>query len=372
MGFLRILLALAVAIDHSGAGLRSQTLPGIVAVQAFFIISGFYMALILNRKYCFPGATKLFYQQRYLRLIPMYWFSILCTLGASGFYGRLGHHPAGKLQIWAEKGRDLSMAGLGLLLIAQLTMIGLDGLMFCAFSGHPLAPHFAAAWWQAPLPAVRFMLVPPAWSLSVELLFYLCAPFLVRRSIRTQLALAAATFALRFGALSFFHLPAEPWNSRFFPFEAGMFLLGSAAYQMLPAVSRIVVRLPALRWILTSLLFLLVSFYNRLPWVGETRHWIFLACVLCSTPLLFAASERDGIDRWIGEISYPLYLIHQVVYFAAEPVTRRMPGLATDLCALVLPLGAAAVVYALIERPFERWRARRFERRLARAEAGTA
>ena len=30
------------------------------------------------------------------------------TLGASGFYGRLGHHPAGKLQIWAEKGRDLS------------------------------------------------------------------------------------------------------------------------------------------------------------------------------------------------------------------------------------------------------------------------
>ena len=31
---------------------------GVVAVEAFYIIPGFYMALVLNEKYNFPGAIK--------------------------------------------------------------------------------------------------------------------------------------------------------------------------------------------------------------------------------------------------------------------------------------------------------------------------
>ena len=85
--------------------------------------------------------------------------------------------------------------------------------------------------------------------------------------------------------------------------------------------------------------------------------------------MLFAASQRDRVDRWIGEMSYPLYLLHQVTLYAAQPLTHSASGLAGDAASILLPLGVAAVAYGLVERPFEQWRARRFERQLARAEA---
>ncbi len=190
----------------------------------------------------------------------------------------------------------------------------------------------------------------------------------MRRSVPVQLTVAAVTFILRIAALSLFHLPADPWDSHFFPFEAGLFLLGSVAFRTLPAAGRVVARMPALRWILSAGLLLLITFYSIIPLPDEPRRWVFLACVLCSVPFLFAASGRDRVDRWIGEMSYPLYLLHQVTLFAAEPILRRLAGLAADVAVLLLPLAVAALVYALIERPFEAWRARRFERTLARAE----
>jgi peptidoglycan/LPS O-acetylase OafA/YrhL len=45
-------------------------LPGLVAVQVFFIISGFYMSLILKEKY--KTNTILFYTNRLFRPFPTY------------------------------------------------------------------------------------------------------------------------------------------------------------------------------------------------------------------------------------------------------------------------------------------------------------
>jgi peptidoglycan/LPS O-acetylase OafA/YrhL len=53
MGILRFILALSVVIFHAGACWGVKMVQGQVAVQAFYLISGFYMALILNGKY--PG-----------------------------------------------------------------------------------------------------------------------------------------------------------------------------------------------------------------------------------------------------------------------------------------------------------------------------
>ena len=221
MGILRILLALAVLIEHSGLSLHGIAVPGSIAVEAFFIISGFYIAMILDRKYQFPGGTRLFFQQRYLRLAPMYWFAILSTLAAGAFYGLLGHHPAGKYVIWAQEGAHLTPGAIAALCLSQITMLGQDAVMFFCLSGHPLALHFTPHWMTEPLPAIRFMLVPPAWSISVELLFYLSAPFLVRRSVRFQLTLVAITLTMR--ALSIIHwgLAYDPGTHGFSRLKAG-------------------------------------------------------------------------------------------------------------------------------------------------------
>lgn len=50
MGLARLLLALSVVLAHLPV-LLGPLVNGHVAVQGFFIISGFYMALILDSKY---------------------------------------------------------------------------------------------------------------------------------------------------------------------------------------------------------------------------------------------------------------------------------------------------------------------------------
>ena len=76
MGVVRVLLALAVLLSHLPPA-SYKILSGALAVQAFFVVSGFYMALVLDGKY---RDTWLFYSNRILRLAPTYAF--MCGLGA--------------------------------------------------------------------------------------------------------------------------------------------------------------------------------------------------------------------------------------------------------------------------------------------------
>jgi peptidoglycan/LPS O-acetylase OafA/YrhL len=335
-----------------------------VAVQGFYIISGFYMALILNGKYNFPGSTWIFYKQRYLRLVPMYWVAVICVVGIGAFYSFRAERIVGKLEAWSQFSGNFSFSTLLFLCVSQISMFGLDALMFFGMSGDPLTMHFTTNWATEQLPAVKFMLVPPAWSLSLELLFYLVAPFIVRRSIRFQLALVAFTFALRITVGLTLNLSEDPWHNRFFPFEAGLFVLGSLAYRCLPLAENFIQTRSMLRHAFTLAICAAVFFYKGIPIHEEIRHWGFLALTLLSVPLLFAATKRNATDRKIGEISYPLYLSHPITLFAAEPLFRRMNGLPQEIAILTVPVIVAAGAYVLIERPFEMWRSRTFERQL--------
>ncbi|MCX6311853.1 MAG: acyltransferase, partial [Bacteroidetes bacterium] len=74
MGSIRTLLALSVVVFHSYFIFGERLIGGLVAVQAFYLISGFYMAMILNEKYkAGKGSYKLFITNRFLRIYPAYW-----------------------------------------------------------------------------------------------------------------------------------------------------------------------------------------------------------------------------------------------------------------------------------------------------------
>src|SRR3954447_5357614 len=89
MGIIRLLLAIAVLIImHSDPPPGFHMIGGAGAVQGFYVISGFYMALVLNEKY--PRGAKgyrEFIVQRFLRLMPAYWCCLLLAmlLGAIGW-----------------------------------------------------------------------------------------------------------------------------------------------------------------------------------------------------------------------------------------------------------------------------------------------
>src|SRR5947209_17753171 len=88
MGILRMLLAISVLLLHT-QDTQLFSLAGDMAVPAFFIISGFYMALILNEKYIGKHSYKVFITNRLLRLYPMYYittFLMLCFVLLKFFF----------------------------------------------------------------------------------------------------------------------------------------------------------------------------------------------------------------------------------------------------------------------------------------------
>ena len=52
------------------AGVRFATIGATEAVELFFLVSGFYMAMVLNERYVGRGSYWLFASNRVLRLYP--------------------------------------------------------------------------------------------------------------------------------------------------------------------------------------------------------------------------------------------------------------------------------------------------------------
>ena len=112
MGVFRLFLALSVLLGHTrGHGFfgLSFVYPEI-AVQSFFIISGFYMALVLNEKYNQPGQYTMFLKQRFLRLYPTYFILITAVVLVDlAVYGITGHQW-GSIKSWHDNTHLLTPA----------------------------------------------------------------------------------------------------------------------------------------------------------------------------------------------------------------------------------------------------------------------
>lgn len=84
MGTIRLLLAISVVIAHTSSIFGFNLVGDLLAVELFYVISGFYMALILNEKYVSPkNVYKLFITNRLLKLYPAYWFILILMIGMS-------------------------------------------------------------------------------------------------------------------------------------------------------------------------------------------------------------------------------------------------------------------------------------------------
>src|SRR4051794_14807155 len=185
MGLIRILLALAVLLRaHSTLLFGIPMIDGGRAVQGFYVISGFYMALVLNEKYARSArGYREFLGQRMLRLLPAYWVCAIAALilGATGWGTILpaaGSTPP--FTFWQQHAGQLPGYQLVYLVLSQVFLFGQDWTLFMRL-GTDGAFHFARNFHEYPDAPFQFLLVAPAWSLGVELAFYLIAPFLVRR-----------------------------------------------------------------------------------------------------------------------------------------------------------------------------------------------
>jgi peptidoglycan/LPS O-acetylase OafA/YrhL len=292
MGVLRCLLALSVLLVHDVDG-WFKLIDGAAAVQCFFLISGFYMALVLNERYAEVGS---FYFNRALRLLPTYWAVLLLTVAVAVLAGRPTFVDT------ALQG-DLTWDARALVLVSSLFLVGSDLMLFVRPTEAGLV--FTAGFWTEPSHLFPYHPIPPAWSLPVEMAFYGLAPFLVRSRWRllggVLLGLAVRVIVYKaFGS-------HDPWRYRFFPAELGVFCAGGLAYHFYRSMQAN----DAARRFGGACLALLVAAMLAHPYLPPaTRYVPITALVLASLPFVFALSRDSTADRWLGELSYPMYLLH--------------------------------------------------------------
>jgi peptidoglycan/LPS O-acetylase OafA/YrhL len=360
LGLLRLILSIAVVLAHV-SGSRYAMTGGATSVQSFYIISGFFIAMILDVKYTRSDQRGLFYSNRLLRIYSIYLvflgLTVLFHLGAQ----IATHHSV--FEIWRQNIARMGSVGAGFLALANLLIVGQDWTLFLLLGEHGLhwTTHFETG--HPFLPA--FMLIPQAWSLSVELYFYLLAPFILRWRTSFLVALLALTFCLR-GVLWHYDLRLDPWSYRFFPIELGTFLVGALSYRLI--YLKIRDRALALGWkLLACLIFpavILYPLYDRSGGLFFTpTQIVFYGLIAIAVPILFKMTGKIHSDRMLGELSYPLYLCHFLVLSVIDHFEAHVGGLVVrSALGVALSCALAYVSVIALDAPIDRFRQRRVER----------
>lgn len=314
MGVIRLLLALSVLISHTSPIFGFKLVGGQAAVQAFFIISGFYMALILNEKYIEKhNSYKLFISNRLLRLYPLYFLIISLTLVASlaAYFFSSGQN-LGRIQIYVENYETMSFLTLFYLSISNLTLFFQDIFMFLGLNTETGNLYFTSDFTQTEPQLFRFLLVPQAWTVSIEVAFYLIAPFVVKRKLWFILILFILSIFLR---LILFQsgLKNDPWSFRFFPTELALFLSGTVVYHVYKKIKNTHISIQI--FMFGFILFATIGFsFVRFPY----QIILYLFVFAISVPFIFNLSKNWKIDRFLGELSYPIYISHILIIMSVK------------------------------------------------------
>jgi len=201
-------------------------------------------------------------------------------------------------------------------------------------------------------PSWGFLMIPQGWSIGVEMWFYLIAPFLLTRHVGFVIAVLLASLAIRIGLAVGFGLRFDPWTYRFFPNELMVFLLGSLAYRLY-ATGWLAGLIARVRWPVFLGLVAVTLAYSSIPVGGFELRWIYIGAVAIALPTVFTLSKDWKVDRWIGDLSYPIYLWHILVLNWVTPV-----GELRAYACVAATLALSALSLRLIDRPMDRVRHR--------------
>jgi peptidoglycan/LPS O-acetylase OafA/YrhL len=361
MGLLRFFLAISVVIAHFGTDIDIKLVYGSEAVKAFFIISGFYMSLVLSEKYIGKNDRYLlFLSNRYLRLMP-YYFLVLIThygLDALSMYPNLSF-----LNLVGDY--HLFSINFGVAILVAFTHLFIIGQDLLCFLG--LDPITRELFWTSDFmnttPVLHHMMSnPPTWTLSLELYFYAIAPFLVKKSMKTISVLIFFSVLIRLLISGQANLPIDPWSYRFFPSELMFFLIGIVCYRFYTVLREI--KLPVLSGPLVLIgILVLTVFYYTIPLVNELiflnfdyRPWFYYLAVSCSIPILFKTTKNSTWDRFFGELSFPIYISHSLSNKIVSQFNLSFLSPGLDVIGVTLCISVISIF--LFINPIEKWRQR--------------
>lgn len=315
MGTYRLLLAVAVALSHMKVFFFNGHNPGVVAVISFYLISGFVMTGLVRTYYTEYRKVPLFYLDRMARIFPQYLFFLALTVSSHYF-----------LRFTSPYLGEASIIGV----LGNLLVIPLDFYMFSgAIAGYTY--------------------IPQAWSLGLELMFYLLFPLIMISRARTPVFVASVLFWL---VAAFRVVDPDVWGYRLLPGTLFVFLLGSFIYDN---------RTPTLRHPAVILFFVMAGCAIALLGLGRpdapNNIWEVLLGMFIGIPMLFVLAHRarGRWDDWLGNLSYGVFLCHFLVIWLFESfgVEPNMSGKALMIAMCIM---LAYVGFVLVEYPMLLWR----------------
>lgn len=315
---------------------------GAAGVDIFFVVSGFVMAVSSLDKGEGPLAARRFLERRIVRIYPLYW--IVTTL-----------------------------------LVLKISL----GLVRAANGLHRIPPLFALCSYlliPAHSPAGDlYPILAPGWTLSYEMLFYLCfaAALSLRKSV--PIALTGVLGALALAGL--FRTDAWPaatilFNPLLLEFLAGLWL-GRALRAGRTLSPRVAAPLAAFAALALFALPTPLPAYERLEW-GICAFLLVQGAVVLEPSL-------NRIPRWallLGDASYSLYLTHSPLLGLYTFALKRAHVLApnrirfedeaiTLIASLILSIAVGIACYLLVESPINDLIRRRLHLRPVQTHSAT-
>ncbi|HEX8911809.1 MAG TPA: acyltransferase, partial [Humisphaera sp.] len=310
---------------------------GWAGVDVFFVLSGFLVGGILLDNRDANGALVAFYARRAARIIPLYvvWLGLFWMARTVGSWNdsTLLRDP---LPAWSY------------LTYSQNVVTACTG-------------NWGPRWISA------------TWSLAVEEQFYILLPPLVLILKPRHLGLACCGMAVAAPALRYaLTFRAGAWHASYvlLPARCDSLFLGvlGACLVRRPWFDRLLARRPAVTDVAALASAATVAGIVR-GWYGRPGWWYFpsVVSVAALSLVLFAVySPRRrwlevGVLRWVGGISYGVYMFHMAAQSAAyllvgepEPVLRSASQLWIPAVALAGTLAAAQLSFAYFESPLVR------------------
>lgn len=351
MGTLRLFLAISVVAYHMGLG-GFLPINAITAVQLFFIISGFVVTKIIDGNYYRDSNGKLiikhFYLSRFFRLYPTYVVALFFAL----INEALG---------LTEVVKNISSLPTKQMLTAVLLNLSMFGLLDPTMNGS------VESW----------ILVPPAWSLTSEIIFYATIPYvlkMLKKHINVVLSISCV------GLLLLESKGLVLAIDDYFPIaRLGWFFLGSITYFGFKEIrlpnNRNFIRFKSLiiSILLPLFLFLFVllsyntGFNERAP-LNSISTWVLVSFFLIIMLFLDQLSNKNKFDIKAGQLSYPVYIIHDpIIVFLSGVFSQQDSKSIIDVDgSLFSMIVFATIVFlsflatSLLENPMTKWRWEKF------------
>lgn len=327
IGLLRFVLAMLVVIAHLVQGSYFFSHFGIFAVFGFYIISGFLMAYVLNETYSFKFFS--FACNRFLRLFPIYYFVALCSaILIWSIPGAAEFHPKWTIQYRLED-------ALG------------NGLIF------PFAFYDSS-----------FRIVPPMWSVAIELINYFFLWLFVARS--STAAFASIGLALVYHVYAF--SKGMYWGQRFYPFYAALlpFSLGAVLFFLRHEIAALpektvhrIASISIIIWLLNLCICgIMDGLFGR--WIDLFFYMnlislvFFIACYVSSH---HPFPQVKKLGKPLGDLAYPIFLCHWIVAFGISLLFFKGQHTRFALVVVsVIPILAVSFCLARLANLFEPYR----------------